>query len=180
MIQFDQDKFRRLLHYVIAKAGDIDGFGATKLYKVLWFSDARAFMLYREPLTGETYIREKYGPIPKHVFAALSELKALGVVSVQKTRYRGVPTTKFKSLSAPDKLPFNDERKKIVDYFIHHIAHEHTAKSISDKTHDDLAWEIAKMGEEIPYRAIFANRIREPNDEERAWGVAKAKALGLN
>lgn len=178
-MQFDQDKFRRLLHYVIAKAGDIDGFGATKLYKVLWFSDARAFMLFGEPLTGETYVREKYGPMPRHIFAALHDLQQSGAITVKQSRWHGRPTRKFKSLTSPDILPFDEERRKIVDFFIHHIAHDHTANSISEESHD-LAWEIAKQGEDLPYRAIFANRIREPNDEERAWGIAKAKALGLN
>jgi hypothetical protein len=43
-MQFDREKFKSLMHYVIAKAGDEDGFGAVKLYKILWFSDARAYM----------------------------------------------------------------------------------------------------------------------------------------
>jgi hypothetical protein len=30
-MQFDRDKFKALLHYIVWKTGDVDGFGATKL-----------------------------------------------------------------------------------------------------------------------------------------------------
>ena len=65
-MQFDRDKFKALVHYVIWRAGGRDGIGATKLYKVLWFAEARAFVLSNRPISGETYIREEDGPSPRH------------------------------------------------------------------------------------------------------------------
>jgi hypothetical protein len=35
------------------------------------------------------------------------------------------------------------------------------------------------MGEELPPYAIFANRIREPDDEELGQLQERAKAMGL-
>ena len=52
---FDREKFKRLVHYVIWCAGERYGFGAVELNKVLWFSDARAFMLLGKPITGASY-----------------------------------------------------------------------------------------------------------------------------
>ena len=49
---FDREKFKQLVHYVIWKAGKRDWFGATKLNKVLWFADARAYVLTGRPITG--------------------------------------------------------------------------------------------------------------------------------
>ena len=40
---FKREKFKRLVHYIIWKAGKRDWFGAVKLNKVLWFSDTEAF-----------------------------------------------------------------------------------------------------------------------------------------
>jgi len=37
----------------------------------------------------------------------------------------------------------------------------------------------SKIGEELPYRAIFANRIRDPEGEEFEWASRRAKELGL-
>jgi len=177
-VQFDRDKFKALLHYVIWKAGDRDDFGATKLYKVLWFSDARAYMLFGEPITGESYVREKYGPMPRHVMAYIRELESEGAIKASHARYFNKPIRRYRSQRLPDKLSLNEKQREIVEYWISHIANEHTATSISEQSHD-YAWEIAKLGEEIPYRAIFATRIRDPEGDELKWATNRAKELGL-
>lgn len=177
-MQFDRDKFKALVHYAIWKAGDRADFGATKLYKALWFSDARAFMLHKEPITGETYIREKHGPMPKHVLSVLEELQREGAIRTWNDRYYNKAIRRFQSLRKPDRLQLTDKQREIVDYWIKHIADEHTAKSISEETHD-YAWEIAQLGEELPYSAIFAARARDPEGAELEWAKARAKELGL-
>ena len=177
-MQFDHNKFKALLHYIVWKAGDKDGFGATKLYKILWFSDARAYMLQGEPITGEIYIREKFGPMPRHGLSIIDELKRDGAIRVSVGDYYGKAIWHFQSARTPDKLSLNDRQREIVEYSVKHIADEHTATSISEETHD-YAWEIAALGEEIPYHAIFATRIRDPEDEELKWASARAKELGL-
>jgi len=177
-MQFDRDKFKALLHYIVWKTGDVDGFGATKLYKILWFSDARAYMLFGEPITGETYVREKYGPMPRHAMTVIDELARDGAISVSQDEYFNKPIRRFHSERVPDKLSLSAQQRNIVDYWIKHIAHEHTATSISDESHD-YAWEIAKLGEVIPYHAIFANRVRDPEGDELEWAARRARELGL-
>ena len=83
-MQFDKDKFKNLVHYIIWKTSGQDGFGATKLYKVLWFAEARAFTLHRTPIAGETYIREEHGPVPQHGRSIRAELVAEGLISEKK------------------------------------------------------------------------------------------------
>jgi len=177
-MQFDRSKFKVLLHYVVWKAGDKDGFGATKLYKVLWFSDARAYMLHGEPITGEVYIREKFGPMPRHADSVIRELADDGAIRFWMDTFHNRPIRHYHSLRVPDRLSLNEAQKQIVDYWIKHIADDHTAESISEQSHD-YAWEIAKLGEEIPYHAIFATRIRDPEGEELDWALRRAKELGL-
>ncbi len=178
-MQFDRSKFKSLLHYVVWKAGDKDGFGATKLYKVLWFSDARAYMLDGEPITGEIYIREKFGPMPRHGLSIIDELERERAINVTTGDYYGRAIRHFHSIRLPDKLSLNEKQRGIIEYWIRHIADDHTAGSISEESHD-YAWEIARLGEEIPYRAIFATRIRDPEGKELDWASARAKELGLH
>jgi hypothetical protein len=174
-MKYDAEKLRRLFHYVAWKAGRRDWFGATKLYKVMWFADARQYALTGEPITGETYIREKHGPIPRHAMQVRAELEASGAIKITKegklTRIVALTKPEVNSLFSPQEL-------KTVDYWIEHIDKDHTASSISDETHD-YAWQIAKTGEELPLNAIFANRIREPSDEEMQKFRKRAKSLGL-
>ena len=177
-MQFDHDKFKALLHYIVWQAGDKDGFGAVKLYKVLWFSDAREYQLRGNPITGEIYIRKKHGPMPRHGLAVIEELKRDGMISVTAGEYYGKAIRHFHSRQLPDRLSLSDDQRRTVDYWIRHIADDHTAQSISERSHD-YAWEIAKLDEEIPYHAIFAARIRDPEGEELKWANDRAKALGL-
>jgi hypothetical protein len=173
-MQFDREKFQHLVHYVAWKAGKRDWFGATKLNKVLWFADARLFVLTGKSITGEVYIREKYGPVPKHIMPARADLQKLGIIRVIEEG----KLTRIVSDVPPNKALFSERELQEIDYWIEHIDKEHTAQSISDQSHD-YAWDIAKMGEELPLYAVLANRIREPDDRELEQLRKQAKKLGL-
>ena len=170
----DLEKLKRLIHYIAWKAGKRDWFGATKLYKVLWFADARQFVLTKKSITGETYIREKYGPIPQHAMQVREQLQREGAITISKEG----SLTRFVASERPDVSMFSEAELQSVDFWIEHIDKDHTAKSISDESHD-YAWDIAKMGEVIPLYAILANRIRDPSEQELVQLQRRAKALGL-
>jgi hypothetical protein len=55
-MEFDRERFKTLVVYIAWKAGRRDGFGATKLNKVLWFAEASAFVLDGKPIVSATYI----------------------------------------------------------------------------------------------------------------------------
>lgn len=174
---FDREKFKSLVHYIIARAGSKPGFGATKLNKVLWFADARQYVSAGKSITGAEYTRQQFGPVPKFIMPIRDELVAEGKIRVDapKSRFEG---WRFRSLRAPADPDLTDSERVTVDYWIKHISEDHTADSISEESHD-YAWEIAKMGEPLPYFAYLASRVREPNDEEMDWARASARRLGL-
>lgn len=165
------------MHYVIAKAGDHDGFGAVKMYKVLWFSEGKAWLLKGEPITGAVYIRDKHGPVPKEGLAIRRELAKEGKIREWSEPYFNVEITRFKSLSPVDVSGIDPDDLKTIDWWIAHIDEEHTAESISEESHD-FAWELAKMGEQLPYYAILAQRIRPATDDEKRSALARAKKRG--
>jgi Protein of unknown function (DUF4065) len=176
-VTFDKEKFKRLVHYIVWKAGNRDGFGATKLNKVLWFADARTYVLTGKPITGATYIREKFGPVPREFLSTRRELEDEGKIRVIEPRGE-YEHTQFKSLGQPDTSFLTSEERQMVDYWLKHIDEDHTATSISEQTHD-YPWEIAKMGEVIPLYACFATRVREPVGDELAWAKSVAERLKL-
>jgi hypothetical protein len=173
--EFDREKLKDAFHYVIARAGGHPGFGAVKLYKVLWFSDSKTYVRRGTPITGEQYIRLQHGPVPKHSREIIAELESEGRVSARKAA-RDYAQWKFKSLRPASVNRFSHDEIAVLDHWIHVIDLEHTAQSISDETHEDYAWEIAKMGEPLPYFAFLANRLRDPTEEDLArarkrWGA---------
>jgi hypothetical protein len=176
---FNREKFKGLVHYVIWRAGDRDGFGAVKLNKVLWFSDARTFMLRGRPITGAAYIREKYGPVPRPLVPIKNELVKELAIRVWRDRHYDRPATRFHALRAPDHLgTFDAQELETVDWWIEHIDKDHEAGSTSDQSHD-YAWEIARMGEELPYHAIFVTRMHVPDDAEMEWARRRSRELSL-
>jgi|ERR1700733_5878693 len=173
-MQFNSDKFGRALHYIVWKAGNRPGFGATKLNKVLWFADARVYVLHRGYMTGATYIREKHGPVPKQLVPIRTALEKAGIIEVWTDRGQ----TRFRTKTRPDMSIFSADEMKAIDFWIDEIDKEHTAASISEKTHD-YGWDIAKMGEEIPLYAFLAERVRHPEGDELEWARKAAERLGL-
>lgn len=173
---YDPARLKQLFHYVIRAAGARPGFGAVKLYKVAWFSDARAYMLYGRSITGATYIKKEFGPIPKHGRGIRAALVKEGLISEHRSKvdYEGWT---FRSLRDPGPLEFDSKELEIINYWIKHIDEDHTAGSISDLTHD-YGWEIADIGEELPMAAFMANRVREPTDDEMDTFKTWAREIG--
>ncbi|MGE3702541.1 MAG: Panacea domain-containing protein [Hyphomicrobiaceae bacterium] len=177
-MDFDRGKFKALVLYVIWRAGEQRDFGSTKLNKALWFADARANEALGSPITGETYIREKFGPVPKHILDVLSELETEEQIVVWSEPFFDHKITRFQAFQPPSTDLFTREQMSLVDWWIRHVSEEHTAASISEKSHD-YAWKIAKMGEVVPMHAFLASRIRAPDGEELNWAIEEAEKLGL-
>jgi hypothetical protein len=167
-MDFDRDKFKRFFHYIVWKASDPAKLGAVKLNKILWFSDAKAYVLHGRPITGEIYIRRQYGPMSQHYYEVREELQLEGSIRYWRAPLYSVTQDVFRADRAPDMSGFSAEEMLIIDYWIRHVTEQHTAKSIGDESHD-YGWEIAKMGERLPYFAILAERGREPRGDELAW-----------
>src|SRR4051812_46023289 len=141
---FNREKLKALIHYVIWKAGAHPGFGATKLYKIAWFSEARKFVLTGQSMTGAEYVRQKYGPIPRLGMAIREELVREGAIEQWRDREYNHPSWRFKSKVTPETSCFTPEELSTVNWWIRHIDEEHTATSASELSHD-YGWEIAEI-----------------------------------
>lgn len=177
-MRFDKEKFKALVLYVIWRAGHRDGFEATKLNKVLWFSDARAYFLRKKPITGASYVREKCGPVAKQMMSIQKDLQQKGLIEVQKEWDSTRQITKFRAFDRPDLSSFSDQELSIVDHWIKHIDEDRAGAAAGEMSHD-YVWQIAEMGEEIPLYAVLATRVRAPRGKELEWAKAEAERLGL-
>lgn len=175
---FNSDKLKSLVHYIIWNVSDPAKLGSTKLHKVLWFSDARAYVLHGESITGESYVRREHGPIAQHFMKVRKALEDDGAIRVSRQPIYNRDQDIYVALWEPRKVALKREQQQIVDYFIRYVTEEHTAKSISEESHD-YGWEIAQMGETLPYFAILASRAREPKGSELDWARGVAKELSL-
>jgi hypothetical protein len=166
---FDNDKFERLVLHVIWRTGDARNFGVTKLNKVLWFADARAFAVLGQSITGETYVREKYGPTARHIDACIAGLSAAGLIEAWTEPFFEFEIRRYTAHQPPDTSIFSSGELSLIDWWIQHIANGQSATQTGEPS-PDYAWKIAPIGEELPVAAFLASRVRQPStQEERGW-----------
>lgn len=167
-------KLAATVHYVISRCRP-DDLGATKLNKILWFADVAYYERYGESITGDDYVKRQFGPVPKHVLAATRNLEEAGLIVSREVNYYGRPKKEFWSLREPDISGFDPNAISIIDQMIDWICLDHTAGSISDRTHD-LLWESAEIGEVIPLGAALAYRPAEITEDDIEWAQRELQA----
>lgn len=173
-MHFDRDRFTRLVHHICHRAADPRQLGRVKLNKILWFADMLHFERTGKPLTGATYAKRQHGPCPTQLLPALDDLKAAKKIVERPPQGQYEPHQYF-STEQPDLSVFTAEQIAMVDLLIESICTNHTATSISAATHDRI-WELAEIGEEIPYAAFLASRLGEVNEADVR--LAKRELLG--
>lgn len=149
--------------------------GATKLNKILWYTDTLAFRHFEKSVSGESaYVKRQFGPVPKNIIATLEKLQDEGKIHVRKTKYFGHPKQEFHVLESPNKDIFSEDERSIISRVVATICNSYTAESISDLSHD-LIWEAAKLGEDIPIKAVLAARADPPTKKDMRWADALIK-----
>jgi hypothetical protein len=169
-MKLNREKLKSVVHY-ICHAADKDKLGSTKLNKILWYADSIYYLHTGKSLTGETYIKEKYGPIPKHILPVLDELESCDFIKRGKSDYHGRNKTDYHCMEEPDISSIPKKERMFLDQLIDTICKKHTAVSISNLSHDRI-WEIAEQGEEIPLYAIFVSKIKEPSEAAMRWAIS--------
>lgn len=162
---YDKAKFKNLVHYICAqRSGDPSSLGATKLNKILWLSDFRAYYRLGEPITGARYVKRQFGPVPHQIMPVLKELENEGAIEIRDVSHFGKTKKEYVVKRATTIDHFPKEEREIIDKAIKLVCDVHTAASISEASHDAI-WKAAEDGEEIPYYTIFAEPGKITADE---------------
>lgn len=171
-IKFDEAKFLDVVHFVCAKA-EPDRLGNVKLHKILYFADMLCFAETGRPLTGADYVKQRFGPIARVLLKALKTLQAQGKLRIESESYFGFEKKKYVALQAPRQLPNSeaDLLLEVIDWVC-----GQSARAISDLSHD-LAWEIARLGERIPYAAVEGWRATEVTSRDIEAAVLEARRI---
>jgi hypothetical protein len=169
-----------LVHYICARCDDPNRLGATRLNKVLWYSDVLAFAATGASITGASYVKRQFGPVPRSILEARARLRQSGAIIERKVPYGNQQQTQVIALSEPDISSFSADQISLVDRVIQAICFNHAATSISWLSHD-LVWESARIGEEIPMRAAaFAGAIGEIDETDMEWATGEIARIEGN
>ncbi len=160
------DKFKLVVHYIIANCGDPRKLGSIKLNKILWFADVFAYRFWEESITGSKYIRRQFGPVPKKILHVLKELENEGKISIKEQKAKYDPVI-YIALEDPDISVLCGDQIGLLDSIINEICNDFSANEISKVSHDDV-WKAAVNGQEIPLEATLVN-VGECTPEDLSW-----------
>jgi hypothetical protein len=171
---FDADKLRELMVYVAERSMEDPSFGATKLNKILFFSDFYAYGKYGKPITGATYQRLERGPAPRQLMPIQNELEHRGDAIVVEREHFNLRQKRLIPLRQANLAIFSAEEISLVDEVIEALRLK-SAAGVSALSHEvTVGWQIAGDREEIPYEAVFlSNEEPTPTDVRRALELAR-------
>jgi DNA-binding XRE family transcriptional regulator/uncharacterized phage-associated protein len=123
----------------------------TKLAKLLYLADFAWFYKHLESMSGMTYRKQAYGPVPSEYFTALEELERDGQIIVTKhKREDGTDMYEITETQSSERIKLNDIN-----------AHETSLmKAIWSKWKDATTAEIVHFThEQIPYKFAFPDEV---------------------
>lgn len=153
---FESRKFKELMLY-FSQRGIDEGLviGSTKLNKLLFFTDFRAYAELGEPITGARYQKLSHGPAARELLPMRTEM-----LKDREVRFRERPVDDLNDVLVPISQPnvtavlFDDERK-IADEVFDELR-PYNATATSDYSHHRSAgWKVVDLREDIPYESAF-------------------------
>lgn len=176
----NEARLRELILYVTQKCGNERKFGATKLNKVLFYSDFYSYARFGRAITGVAYQKLKNGPAPKRLVPVRDEMERAGELQVyEQELYYGGRMTRFVPLRKPDMSLFSGDYVALVDEIMDSLR-DKPAEVVSEESHLLPAWKFVELGDLIPYEYVFlAHRSVAQSDIEWADAIAAERAAGL-
>ena len=147
-------KFKNVLLYVLERCAGKPNVGETVLYKLLYFSDFNYYELYEDHLSGASYRKLPYGPVPKKFEPIVNTMITNGELKRIKTEYFDKTQTRYIPLIKPDLTMLRASEKEVIDRVIEQMS-DWSASAISNYSHNDMPWKASKEGEEINYELVF-------------------------
>lgn len=169
----DDSKLKELILYVSQQCATDPMFGATKLNKILFYSDFTAYRTLGKAITGAEYQKLVMGPAPRRLKPLREKMIEDGDLVVQN---RDLPLGNVQhrpiNLRSPRLDLFTAYEISLVDSIINSFR-SFSAQGVSDLSHEEPSWRVANHGETIPYSLAFL-KVKEPTeyDVQRGRRVA--------
>lgn len=153
---FKSRKFKELMLYFSQRGLDESlVIGSTKLNKLLFFTDFRAYAELGEPVTGARYQKLQHGPAARQLLPMRDEL-----LRDQEVRFRDRATDDLNDVLIPISKPnvesvLSDDERRIADEVFEELR-PYNATATSDYSHlKSAGWKVVDLHDDIPYESAF-------------------------
>lgn len=144
------DKFVNILLYLLEKCAGKPNVGEKLIYKLLYFADFNYYELYEEHLTGASYLKISYGPIPQDFELIIEKMLESKRIKRIKTDYQKSKQIRYIPLEKSNLKELKASEKEVLDSVIDQFSNWSTS-AIEEYSHKDLPWLVSKEGEIINY-----------------------------
>lgn len=152
-----EEKLAELLLYVAGAVRDDPTAGATKINKILFFSDFAHYRKSLSPITGVSYQKLPNGPAPRRLLPVRDRLLDDGAAEIVRTDYLGYRMDRLRPLREARVELFEADELRDVDEVIRWLWGK-TAREVSALSHDEMGWKMVDEGDDIPYSAALLAR----------------------
>ncbi len=163
------EKFKQVLLYILDSCSGKPNVGETVLYKLLYFADFNFYEIFEEQLTGATYRKLQYGPVPLEFGEIVKQMEEFGELKIEQSLYHDRLQKKYVNIAKPDLKKISAAEKKVIDDVIERFS-DKSARWLSEYSHDDVPWKAAKDKEIIDYELVFyrapAYSVRDYAEDE--------------
>ncbi|MDT3427195.1 putative zinc finger/helix-turn-helix YgiT family protein [Paenibacillus forsythiae] len=151
---FSLEKFINMILYFTT-----NGVLKTKLMKLLWYSDFLYFKRQTVSISGATYVKYPYGPVPKHHDITLAHLQHMNVIEVDEhTNDEGWTMMIIKASEPFDSTIFNEDELETMREIETHFR-DYGSRKISEYAHNEMGWLETEEKQPISYK--YAEELRE-------------------
>jgi hypothetical protein len=163
--QTDDRKMKELILYLASRSEEDPRFSATKLNKLLFYCDFTAYRRLGQSITGQSYQKRPFGPVPKAMLPILEQMKRDGDCSESSRDYFGLTQRRVKAERSPEVSILSAEELDLADRILAELW-ENNATEVSDLSHDFIGWKAAEYNEVIPYETVFLGDPSTPVSED--------------
>lgn len=147
-------KFEQLMLYILSRVWAKYNVGKVVLYKLLYFIEFDYYEQHGKHVSWYPFIKLPMWPAPFAFDMLITQMKQDNKIATVMTQYDyGYIQQRFIPNIAVDSTIFSDTEKSVIDDVLERYS-DYSAKDISEKSHEDRPWQIAKDMEEIPYELV--------------------------
>lgn len=155
-IKFNEKKLKNVILYVLEKCGGKPNVGETVLYKLLYFLDFDFFELNNKSITGTSYVKLQFGPVPcaseyNPVIRKMTQEDELKIIT---QKYHNKMQKRYIALVNADISIFEPSELEIIDETISRLSHLNATR-IENYVHEDVPWRKTQDREVIDYDLVF-------------------------
>jgi len=161
-------KFKEVLLYILEKVGNKPNVGMTVIYKLLYFIDFDYYEKYETQLIGAKYMKNTHGPTPISFAKIVESMKLNKEIDEIESQYFQYDQKKFLPLRLADLSVLNGQEKDMIDNVLNRLS-DKSATEISNYSHLDMPWLVAKDKEVLDYETVFYRNdsysVREDHEQ---------------